>query len=195
MNSLTWKQVNCKTAWKCWVISFNSTTESLSIIMTKWIRKLAITSLSYFAMIQSWKSWLFFLNAAISSLISSWSCTSSASICDKTAAWNNKFFITSFVLINSSKSSSFILSSRTTLMRNCKCCKTASVRSLTLSLTMSRCWISWAWWSWCNCLNQWALKRTKSCLFWWIRVRRMKMLMRKHQWWKIVNWEWEKCWL
>ncbi len=60
---------------------------------------------------------------------------------------------------------------------------------------MSRCWISWAWWSWCNCLSQWALKRIRSRLFWWMRARRMRMLMRKCQQWKIMSWEWKRCWL
>ncbi len=165
MSFLTWEQVNCKTAWKCWIISFNNVTESLSIITTKWVRKFAITSSSCFVMIQSRKSWLFLSNAMMLNSISSWSYASSASICDKTAAWNNKSSVTSFALISSSKSSSLILSSRTALMRNCKCCRTASVRSLMLSLTTSRCWISWAWWSWCNCLSQWALKRIRSHLF------------------------------
>ncbi len=242
MSSLTWEQVNCKTAWKCWIIFFNSVTESLSTITTKWVRKLAITSSSHFATIQSRRSWLSFSNVTMSSSISSWSCTSSASICDETAAWNNKSSVTSFILINSLKSSSFIMSfktvltrnwscasfasicdetaawnnkssvasftsinsskssslvslSRTASTRNCRCCRTASVRSLTSSLTMSRCWISWAWQSWCNCLSRWASKRIRSHLFWWMRVRRMRMLMRECQRWEIVSWEWERCWL
>ncbi len=242
MSFLTWEQANCKTAWKCWIISFNSVTESLSIITTKWVRKLAITSLSHFVMIQSRKSWSSFSNAIMSSSISSWSCMSSASICDETAAWNNKFSITfftsisslkfssfimssktastrnwsyassasicdetaawnnkssvtSFASINSSKSSSLVSSSRTASTRNCKCCKTARMRLLITSLMTSRCWISWAWWSWCNCLSQWALKRIRSHLFWWMKVRRMRMLMRKHQRWEIVSWEWKRCWL
>ncbi len=242
MSSLTWEQVNCKTAWKCWIISFNSVTESLSTITTKWVRKLAITSSSCFTMTRSRRSWSSFSNAMMSSLISlwscmssalicdetaawnnkssvtsftlinslkssslimlfktmlmrNWSCASSALICDETAAWNNKSSVTSFALINSSKSSSFISLSRTTLMRNCKCCRTASVRSLMTSLMTSRCWISWAWQSWCNCLSQWALKRIRSCLFWWMRAKRMRMLMRKHQRWKIMSWEWKRCWL
>ncbi len=124
-----------------------------------------------------------------------WSRTSSASICDETAAWNNKSSVTSFALINFSKSSSLVLLLRTTLTRNCRCCRTTSVRSLTSSLTTSRCWISWAWWSWCNCLSQWASKRIRSRLFWWMRARRMKMLMRRCQRWEIVSWEWERCWL
>ena len=144
MNSLTWEQVNCKTAWKCWIIFFNSVTESLSTITTKWVRKLVITLSSCFAMIQSRRSWSSFLNATTLNSISSWSCTSSASICDETAAWNNKSSVTSFALINSSKSLSLILSSKTASTRNCRRCKTASVRSLTSLLTMSRCWISWA---------------------------------------------------
>ncbi len=242
MNSLTWEQVNCKTAWKCWIISFNSMTESLSTITTKWVRKLAITSSSCFTMTWSRRSWSSFSNVMISSLILSWShasfasicdetaawnnksfitsftsinsskssslimslrtastrnwsCTSSASICDETAAWNNKSSAVSFASINSSKSSSLISSSRTTSTRNCRCCKTASVRSLISWLMMSRCWISWAWWSWCNCLSQWALKRIRSRLFWWMRARRMRMLMRKCQQWKIMSWEWKRCWL
>ncbi len=289
MNSLTWEQVNCKTAWKCWIISFNSVTESLSIITTKWVRKLAITSSSYFAMIWSQRSWSSLSNATTLSSISSWSrassvsicdetatwnnksfiasftlissskssslimlskttltrnwsctssasicnetvtwnnkssvtssasisslksssfimlfktastrnwfCTSSALICDKTAAWNNKSSVTSFTSINSSKSSSLISSSRTASTRNCRCCRTASVRSLILSLMTSRCWISWVWWSWCDCLSRWASKRIKSRLFWWMRARRMKMLMREHQRWEIVSWEWKRCWL
>ncbi len=60
---------------------------------------------------------------------------------------------------------------------------------------MSRCWISWAWRSWCNCLSQWMLKRIRSRLFWWMKARRMKMLMRKRQRWEIVSWEWKRCWL
>ncbi len=242
MSSLTWEQANCKTAWKCWVISFNSVTESLSTITTKWVRKFAITSSLHFATIQSRRSWSSFSNATMSNSISSWShtssasiCdetatwnnkssvtsfasinsskssslvmlfktastrnwsyTSSASICDETAAWNNKSSVTSFASINSSKSSSLVLLSRTALTRNCRCCRTASVRSLISSLTTSRCWISWAWWSWCDCLSWWASKRIRSHLFWWMRARRMKMLMREHQRWKIVSWEWERCWL
>ncbi len=144
MSSLTWEQVNCKIAWKCWVVSFNSMTKSLSTITTKWVRKLAITSSSCFTTIQSRRSWSFFSNVMISSSISSWFCISSASIYDKTAAWNNKSSAASFTSINSSKSSSLILLSRTALMRNCKHCRTASVRSLISSLMMSRCWISWA---------------------------------------------------
>jgi len=193
ISSLTWEQANCKIAWKCWVISFNSVTESLSIITTKWVRKFAITSSSSFTMTWSWKSWLSFSNAMMSSSISSWSCTSSASICDKTAAWNNKSSVTSFTSINSLKSSSLVSLSRTASTRNCRCCRTASIRSLILLLMTSRCWISWAWWNWCNCLNQWALKRIRSCLFWWMKVRRIRMLMRKHQWWEIVSWEWKRC--
>ncbi len=242
MSSLTWEQVNCKTAWKCWVISFNSVTESLSTITIKWVRKFAITSSSRFVMIRSWRSWSSFSNATMLNSISSWSCTlfasicdetaawnnkssvasfasinsskssslimlfkttltrnwsyvSSASICDETAAWNNKSSVTSFTLINSSKSSSLISLSRTASTRNCRRCRTASVRSLILSLTTSRCWISWAWWSWCDCLNWWMLKRIRSHLFWWMRIRRMRMLMREHQRWEVVSWEWERCWL
>jgi len=60
---------------------------------------------------------------------------------------------------------------------------------------MSRCWISWAWWSWCDCLNRWASKRIRSHLFWWMKARRMRMLMRRRQRWEIVSWEWERCWL
>ncbi len=289
MSSLTWEQVNCKTAWKCWVIFFNSVTESLSTITTKWVRKFAITSSSRFVMIRSWRSWSSFSNATMLNSISSWSRVSSASICDETAAWNNKSSIASFALISSLKSSSLIMSSRTALMRNWSCtlfasicdetaawnnkssvasfasinsskssslvmlfktaltrnwfytssasicdetaawnnkssvtsftlinsskssslvslsrtastrnyrrCRTASVRSLILSLMTSRCWISWAWRSWCDCLNWWMLKRIKSHLFWWMRMRRMRMLMREHQWWEVVSWEWERCWL
>ncbi len=242
MNSLTWEQANCKTAWKCWVISFNSVTESLSTITTKWVRKLAITSLSRFATIQSRRSWSSFSNATTSSSISSWSrassalicdetaawnnkssvasfasissskssslvmsfktalmrnwsCASSVSICDETAAWNNKSSVTSFTLINSSKSSSLVLLSRTASTRNCRHCRTASVRSLMSSLTTSRCWISWAWQSWYDCLSRWASKRIRSHLFWWMRAKRMKMLMRQRQRWEIVSWEWERCWL
>ncbi len=242
MNSLTWEQVNCKTAWKCWIVSFNSVTESLSTITTKWVRKLAITSSSCFVMIQSWRAWSSFSNVTMSSSISSrsrtssasicdetaawnnkssvasftsisssksssfimsfkttlmrnWSSTSSASICDETATWNNKSSVTSFTSINSLKSSSFVSSSRTASMRNCRRCRTASMRSLISSLTMSKCWISWAWWSWCDCLSQWALKRIRSHLFWWMRARRMRMLMRECQRWEIMSWEWEKCWL
>ncbi len=170
-------------------------TESLSTITTKWVRKLAIMSSLCFMMTWSWRSWSSFSNAMILSLISSWSCTSSASICDKTAAWNNKSSVTSFALINSSKSSSLILLSRTASTRNCKRCRIASMRSLISSLMTSRCWISWAWQSWCNCLSQWVLKRIRSRLFWWMRMRRMKMLMKEHQQWKVVSWEWKKCWL
>ncbi len=242
MSSLTWEQVNCKTAWKCWVVFFNSATESLSTITTKWVRKLAITSSSHFATTRSRRSWSSFSNMMISSSISSWSCKSSASICDETAAWNNKSSVasfasinslkslslimlfktaltrnwscasfasicdetaawnnkssvTSFASINSSKSSSLILSSRTVSTRNCRCCRTASVRLLMSSLTMSRCWISWAWQSWCNCLNRWTSKRIRSRLFWWMKAKRMRMLMRRCQRWEIVSWEWERCWL
>ncbi len=242
MNSLTWEQANCKTAWKCWIISFNSVTESLSIITTKWIRKFAITLSSHFATTRSWRSWSSFSNATTLSSISSWSRVTSASICDKTAVWNNKSFavsfasisslksssfimssktasmrnwsyassalicdetaawnnkssVASFTSINSSKSSSLVSSSRTASTRNCRRCRTASVRSLTSSLMMSRCWISWAWWSWCDCLSQWTLKRIRSRLFWWMRAKRMKMLMKKCQRWRIVSWEWKKCWL
>ncbi len=242
MSSLTWEQANCKTAWKCWVIFFNSATESLSTITTKWVRKFAITSSSRFATIRSWRSWSSFSNVTTLNSISSWSrassasicdetaawnnkssvtsftsissskssslimlsktaltrnwsCASSASICDETAAWNNKSSVTSFTLINSSKSSSLVSSSRTASTRNCRCCRTASVRSLISSLTTSRCWISWAWRSWCNCLSWWASKRIRSHLFWWMRARRMKMLMRRRQRWEIVSWEWKRCWL
>ncbi len=118
MSSLTWEQANCKTAWKCWVISFNSATESLSIITTKWIRKLVIMSSSCFTTTWSWRSWSSFSNVMISNSISSWSCASSASICDETAAWNNKSSTVSFASISSSKSSSLIMLSRTALMRN-----------------------------------------------------------------------------
>ncbi len=289
MSSLTWEQANCKTAWKCWVIFFNSATESLSTITTKWVRKLAITSSSRFATTWSWRSWSSFSNATTSSSISSWSrassalicdetaawnnkssiasftsissskssslimslrtaltrnwscassasicdetaawnnkssvasfasisslksssfvmsfrtastrnwsCASSVSICDETAAWNNKSSVASFASINSLKSSSLISSSRTASTRNCRCCRTASVRSLMSSLTTSRCWISWAWWSWCDCLSRWASKRIRSHLFWWMRAKRMKMLMKECQQWEVVSWEWERCWL
>jgi len=127
MSSLTWEQANCKTAWKCWVISFNSAIESLSTITTKWVRKLVITSSSCFATTWSWRSWSSLSNATMLNLISSWSCASSASICDETAAWNNKSFITSFASISSSKSSSLIMSFKTASTRNWSCVSSALI--------------------------------------------------------------------